>query len=68
MLISPFLRFLPFFIIVLIPSMCLAWSGKVVGISDGDSITVLHEKKPVRIRFYDIDYPNRICSCGICTP
>jgi len=34
-----------------------AWSGKVVGISDGDTITVLHKGKGEKIRLYGIDTP-----------
>ena len=35
------------------------WSGLVVGISDGDTITVLHEGKGEKIRLYGIDCPER---------
>lgn len=37
----------------------LAWSGKVIGVADGDTIKVLHNKKSVRIRFYGIDTPEK---------
>jgi endonuclease YncB( thermonuclease family) len=33
------------------------WSGLVVGVSDGDKITVLHEGKGEKIRLYGIDAP-----------
>jgi endonuclease YncB( thermonuclease family) len=33
------------------------WSGMVVGVSDGDTITVLHEGKGEKIRLYGIDTP-----------
>jgi len=33
------------------------WQGMVVGISDGDTITVLHEGKGEKIRLYGIDTP-----------
>ncbi|MBC7623589.1 MAG: thermonuclease family protein [Aeromicrobium sp.] len=33
------------------------FSGKVIGITDGDTITVLREKTPVKIRLADIDAP-----------
>jgi len=38
-----------------------AWSGEVVGITDGDTITVLHSKtlKDVKIRLYGIDTPEK---------
>lgn len=35
------------------------WSGLVVGISDGDTITVMHEGKGEKIRLYGIDSPER---------
>ena len=42
-------------LLVAIPAQSLAFSGKVIGIADGDTITVLRDK--VRIRFYGIDCP-----------
>ena len=33
------------------------FSGKVVGVSDGDTITVLREKTPIKIRLNGIDCP-----------
>ena len=33
------------------------WQGKVVGVSDGDTITVLNGTNPVRIRVSEIDCP-----------
>lgn len=42
------------------PTICLAWQGKVVGISDGDTITVLTEnKQQMKIRLYGVDTPER---------
>ena len=35
------------------------WQGMVVGISDGDTITVLHEGKGEKIRLYGIDAPEK---------
>jgi endonuclease YncB( thermonuclease family) len=35
------------------------WSGMVVGISDGDTITVLHGGKGEKIRLYGIDTPEK---------
>jgi len=35
------------------------WSGKVIGISDGDTITALHNGKGERIRLYGIDTPEK---------
>jgi endonuclease YncB( thermonuclease family) len=33
------------------------FSGKVIGVSDGDTITVLRERSPVKIRLHGIDCP-----------
>jgi len=45
---------------VLLPAISWAWSGKVVGIADGDTITVLREgKQQVKVRLYGIDCPER---------
>jgi endonuclease YncB( thermonuclease family) len=42
-----------------LPCLAWAWSGEVVGITDGDTITVLNSKtlKDVKIRLYGIDCP-----------
>ena len=44
-------------ILTISPSFTWAWSGKVVGIEDGDTITVLRDKEQVIIRLYGIDCP-----------
>ena len=36
-----------------------AWSGKCVGASYGDTISVIHESNSERIRLYGIDCPER---------
>jgi len=46
-------------VLILLPSFSWAWSGEVVGITDGDTITVLRDKEQVRIRLYGIDTPER---------
>jgi micrococcal nuclease len=48
-----------FLIALLAPTLLWAWTGKVVGIADGDTITVLKAKTPVKIRLYGIDCPER---------
>jgi len=56
------LSILSFVVLILItlPRFAFAWSGKVVGIADGDTITVLREgKQQVKIRLYGIDCPER---------
>ena len=44
-----------------------AWadfSGKVVGVADGDSITVLRYREQVKVRLVDIDAPEKAQSFG----
>ena len=41
------------------PATGAAWSGKVVGVIDGDSITVLHEGRGEQIRLWGIDCPEK---------
>ena len=41
-----------------------AWTGKVVGVSDGDTIKVLKDGKQVKIRLYGIDTPEKAQSFG----
>ena len=55
-------RCLLFFVVIAV--LCLSgsaiastFSGKVVGVTDGDTITVLQDKTPVKIRLYGIDCP-----------
>ncbi len=38
---------------------CLAWKGEVVAVADGDTITVDHNGKRVKVRLYGIDTPER---------
>jgi micrococcal nuclease len=46
------------FTLLLLPTLAWAWSGKVVNIADGDTITVLtDDRQQVRIRLYGIDAP-----------
>jgi endonuclease YncB( thermonuclease family) len=44
---------------LLFPSVSLAWQGKVVGVSDGDTVTVMHEGRGEKIRLYGIDCPEK---------
>jgi micrococcal nuclease len=41
------------------PCPSWAWSGKVIGVADGDTITVLSDKRPLKIRLYGIDCPEK---------
>jgi len=36
-----------------------SYKGKVIKVTDGDSINILHEGKPLRIRLAEIDAPER---------
>jgi len=44
---------------LLLPCPAWAWSGKVIGVADGDTITVLRDKQPQKIRLYGIDCPEK---------
>ncbi len=50
-----------FFSLALLTSQTLAadFSGRVVGVSDGDTITVMHNGKGERIRLHGIDCPEK---------
>jgi len=39
------------------PPSVLAWTGKVIGVADGDPIKILPKNDAVRIRLYGIDTP-----------
>ena len=36
-----------------------AFTGKVVGVTDGDTIKVIHDGKQVKIRLYGVDTPEK---------
>ena len=42
-----------------LPATAAAWTGKVVGVADGDTITVLHNGQPEKIRLWGIDCPEK---------
>ena len=44
---------------LVLPCPAWAWSGKVIGVADGDTITVLRDKQPQKIRLYGIDCPEK---------
>lgn len=47
-------------VIVALPGQCLSWYGTVVGVSDGDTITVLTDgKEQVKVRVYGVDCPEK---------
>ena len=46
------------------PADTLAFQGKVVGIADGDTITVMHKGKGEKIRLYGVDCPEKAQDFG----
>jgi endonuclease YncB( thermonuclease family) len=47
-------------LMLLMPTLTWAWSGMVVGVTDGDTIKVMgSHNKQVKIRLYGIDTPER---------
>ncbi len=46
-------------LIILLPCVTWAWSGMVVGVSDGDTIQVMQAHKEVKVRLYGIDCPEK---------
>lgn len=47
------------FVIFSLYSQAYAWSGRCVGVTDGDTIKVLHDSKEEKIRLYGIDCPEK---------
>ncbi|HTY22278.1 MAG TPA: thermonuclease family protein [Desulfomonilaceae bacterium] len=45
--------------LLLAPQWCASWSGAVVGVTDGDTITVMHHGRAERVRLYGIDCPEK---------
>lgn len=41
------------------PNLCFPWSGQVVGVSDGDTIRVMHSGRETKIRLFGLDCPER---------
>lgn len=48
-----------FLLLLLFPSLSFAFTGKVVGISDGDTISVMHKGKAQKVRLAGIDAPEK---------
>ncbi|MGL4903593.1 MAG: thermonuclease family protein, partial [Cetobacterium sp.] len=46
-------------------TLSFAFSGKVIKVADGDTITVLKDGEKVRVRFYGIDAPEKKQEYGI---
>ena len=45
--------------LIITSTQCYAWQGKVVGVADGDTITVMHIGKGEKIRLYGVDTPEK---------
>lgn len=41
------------------PGITLAWSGKVIAVHDGDTISVMHSGRVEKVRLFGIDCPER---------
>jgi endonuclease YncB( thermonuclease family) len=54
-----YLQYTVLTLIIMLPCLAWAWSGKVFGVSDGDTIKVMRAHKEVKIRLYGIDCPER---------
>ena len=52
------------FLLLAIPANCFSWPAKVVSITDGDTIIVLHNGQRKEIRLYGIDCPEKGQSHG----
>jgi endonuclease YncB( thermonuclease family) len=61
---STLIVLLALIVFLLLPCPVWAWSGKVIGVADGDTITVLRDKQPQKIRLYGIDCPEKRQSFG----
>jgi len=46
-------------LLVLFPSLCRAWQGKVLAVAGGDTLTVLHDGKKEQVRLYGIECPKK---------
>ena len=51
-------------LLMVVPVRAADFEAKVIGVLDGDTIDVLHEKKQERIRLYGIDCPEKGQSFG----
>jgi micrococcal nuclease len=48
-----------YLLMVVAPGLAADFKGEVIAVLDGDTIEVLHEKKPESIRLYGIDCPKK---------
>ena len=57
-------QFLLFTLLLAFTSSAFEFTGKVVGVADGDTITVLYNKQQYKIRFQHIDCPESTQAFG----
>lgn len=46
-------------LLLLPPAVAAEFTAKVIGVSDGDTITVLHDDRPEKLRLAEIDCPEK---------
>lgn len=46
-------------ILLFVPSLCHCWPAQIVSVSDGDTLTVLHDGRQEKIRLYGVDSPEK---------
>lgn len=52
-------------VVLFFPVFCFALDGKVVGVSDGDTVTVLSiDKQQIKVRLYGVDCPEKAQDYG----
>lgn len=51
-------------VLLLPPAVAAEFTAKVIGVSDGDTITVLHDEKPEKLRLAEIDCPEKTQAFG----
>jgi endonuclease YncB( thermonuclease family) len=54
-----YVQLIPLLFLIITPSIGFCWTAKVVSVTDGDTITVLHGDRQVKIRLYGIDTPEK---------
>ena len=59
LLLLPIIQILSILAFLLAPCSSFAWTGKVLGIADGDTITVLNNGRGEKIRLHGIDTPEK---------